>query len=40
MTKDICIVGGGLVGLAAAIVFSQQGRRVTLLEAHAHPEKN
>ena len=29
---EICIVGGGLVGLTAAIAFSQQGRCVTLLE--------
>ncbi len=31
--NDVCIVGGGLVGLAAAITLAYQGRRVTLLEA-------
>jgi 2-octaprenyl-6-methoxyphenol hydroxylase len=35
---DICIVGGGLVGLSAAIAFGQQGRSVKLLEAR--PLKN
>ena len=31
--NHVCIVGGGLVGLAAAITLAYQGRRVTLLEA-------
>ena len=30
---EICIVGGGLVGLAAAIALARQGRSVKLLEA-------
>ena len=34
MKSEICIVGGGLVGLTAALAFSSQGRRVSLLEAH------
>lgn len=33
MKTDICIVGGGLVGLAAALTFSAQGRSVKLIEA-------
>ena len=33
MSRDVCIVGGGLVGLTAALAFSAQGRSVTLLEA-------
>ncbi len=33
MSDSICIVGGGLVGLSAAIALASQGRRVTLLEA-------
>ncbi|MDJ0832521.1 MAG: 2-octaprenyl-6-methoxyphenyl hydroxylase [Gammaproteobacteria bacterium] len=31
--QQVCIVGGGLVGLAAAITLAHQGRKVTLLEA-------
>ncbi len=33
MYSDICIIGGGLVGLMAARVMSAQGRRVKLIEA-------
>ena len=33
MKTEVCIVGGGLVGLSAAIAFARQGRAVTLLEA-------
>ncbi len=33
MDVDVCIVGGGLVGLAASIAFARQGRQVKLLEA-------
>ena len=33
MKTEVCIVGGGLVGLSAAIVFARQGRTVKLLEA-------
>ncbi len=33
MAVDICIVGGGLVGLTAALAFAVQGRSVCLLEA-------
>ena len=32
-STEVCIVGGGLVGLAAALAFSRQGRSVCLLEA-------
>ena len=31
--RDVCIVGGGLVGLSAALTLARQGRSVTLLEA-------
>ena len=33
MNTEVCIVGGGLVGLAAAIALARQGRSVKLLEA-------
>ena len=33
MDTEVCIVGGGLVGLAAAIALARQGRSVKLLEA-------
>ncbi|MCP4077584.1 MAG: 2-octaprenyl-6-methoxyphenyl hydroxylase [Gammaproteobacteria bacterium] len=33
MKTEVCIVGGGLVGLSAAIAFARQGREVILLEA-------
>jgi 2-polyprenyl-6-methoxyphenol 4-hydroxylase len=33
MTIEVCIVGGGLVGLTAALAFSAQGRTVTLIES-------
>lgn len=33
MQTDVCIIGGGLVGLAAALAFSHQGHRVRLLES-------
>lgn len=33
MSADVCIIGGGLVGLTAAIALSFQGRKVKLLEA-------
>ncbi len=33
MAVDVCIVGGGLVGLTAALAFAAQGRSVCLLEA-------
>ena len=33
MKTDVCIVGGGLVGLTAALAFSRQGREVCLLES-------
>lgn len=33
MTTEICIVGGGLVGLTAALAFSAQGRTVKLIES-------
>jgi 2-octaprenyl-6-methoxyphenol hydroxylase len=35
--NKLCIVGGGLVGLAAAIALSRQGRKVVLLEARDYP---
>jgi len=31
---DVCVVGGGLTGLSAAIALAQSGLRVALLEAH------
>ncbi|MCC2615304.1 FAD-dependent oxidoreductase [Aestuariibacter halophilus] len=34
MPKAFCIVGGGMVGAAAAIGLAQQGHNVTLIEAH------
>jgi len=37
MSARLCIVGGGLVGLAAAIAISRQGRQVSLLEARDYP---
>lgn len=40
MTTDVCIVGGGLVGLTAAIAFSRQGRSVKLLEAISFVQHN
>ncbi|MEW9900214.1 FAD-binding oxidoreductase [Chitinivorax sp. PXF-14] len=33
VTADVCVVGGGLAGLSAAIELAQRGYRVTLLEA-------
>lgn len=33
MDADVCIVGGGLVGLVCSLVLARQGRRVKLLEA-------
>ena len=35
MHSDICIIGGGLVGLMAARVMSAQGRKVKLIEARS-----
>lgn len=32
-TADVCVVGGGYAGLAAALELAQRGYRVTLLEA-------
>lgn len=32
--SDICIIGGGFTGLSAAIHLAEQGKSVTLLEAH------
>lgn len=32
--SDVCIVGGGFTGLSAAIHLAEQGKSVTLLEAH------
>ncbi len=32
MPRDVCIVGGGLVGLSAALALARQGRSVILLE--------
>src|SRR5215218_7179938 len=34
MTADVCIVGGGLAGLTAALALSRSGRSVVLLEAN------
>ncbi len=34
-TFDIVVIGGGMVGAAAALGFAQQGRQVLLLEGHA-----
>jgi len=31
--RDIAIIGGGLVGLCAALVFQHRQRRVTVIEA-------
>ena len=31
--RDVCIIGGGLVGLSAALTLARQGRSVSLLEA-------
>jgi 2-octaprenyl-6-methoxyphenol hydroxylase len=39
LAADICIVGGGLVGLTAALAFAAQGRSVVLIEA-IDPEIN
>jgi len=41
INKDVCIIGGGLVGLAAALVLRAQGRSVSLIERslqQAQPE--
>ena len=35
MKPDLAILGGGLVGLMAARLFSQQGRSVCLIEAQS-----
>ncbi len=35
MTADVCIVGGGMTGLSAALELSLQGFSVVLLEAEA-----
>ncbi len=34
-TFDIVVIGGGMVGAAAALGFAQQGRQVLLVEGHA-----
>jgi gamma-glutamylputrescine oxidase len=31
---DVCVVGGGLAGLASALALAERGRRVVLLESH------
>ena len=33
INADIAIVGAGLVGLSAAIVFAQQGKSIVLVDA-------
>ena len=38
MQQKVCIAGGGLVGLAAAIAFSRQGRQVVLIETRAYAD--
>ena len=40
MDCEICIVGGGLVGLAAALAFGTQGRSVQLFEARPYDTQN
>ena len=40
MDCEICIVGGGLVGLAAALAFGTQGRSVRLFEASPYIEQD
>ena len=34
ISTDICIIGGGLTGVATAVELSEQGHKVTLLEAN------
>src|SRR5206468_76826 len=37
MKSDICIVGGGPAGLAAALALTQSGREVTVLDCAVPP---
>ncbi len=32
LTTDVCVVGGGMAGLAAAVTASRQGARVVLVQ--------
>lgn len=39
INTDVAIVGGGLVGLTAAIAMAQQGQQVVLIDSHANHAK-
>ena len=32
ISKDVCVVGGGMAGLAAAVTAARQGARVALIQ--------